>query len=339
VLAVAAALGIGGILIAVIGQDPVEAFAALLDGALGGVPALAGTVRAASPLILTGLAVTIAFRAGVINLGTEGSLYLGALGAALAGIYAHPLPGLFHLPLALSVGAVVGGLWAFFPGYLRVRMKVDEVVATLMLNYVAILLADFLVLSYFLDPAIGTTSDRPATVPVPGTARLPFLSETYGLTVSVLIGLALVALLAWLYRRSVWGYESDITGVNQRFALFGGVNTSRIALSSMVMSGLLGGLAGATLSLGFFGRYVAGLSTGLGFEGIAVALIGQLNPLGVLLSALFFGALKNGGSAMELAVDVPRDVVLVVQGLILALVTSRRLFGWIRFGLPGLRSR
>ncbi len=324
-VAVGVALAIGGILILAIGENPFGAFLALLDGAFGSFSALAGTLRVASPLILTGLAVTVAFRAGVVNLGVEGSLYLGALCAALAGIHFAGLPGALHLPLALATGAAVGGLWSFFPGYLRVKLRVDEVVATLMLNYVAILLVDFLVLSYFMDPSIGTTSDRPATVTVPESARLPFLWEANGLTVGVLIGVALVGLFAWLYRRSIWGYESDITGVNKRFAHFGGVDTSRIALSSMVVSGLLGGLAGATLSLGIFGRYVAGLSIGLGFEGIAVALIGQLNPVGVLFSAFFFGALKNGGVAMELAVDVPRDIVLVVQGLVLMLVTGRLL--------------
>jgi simple sugar transport system permease protein len=322
--AIGLALLIGALIIVALGENPLRAYAALARGALGSLHGAARTLRMASPMILTGLAVIVAFRAGVINLGVEGSLYLGALAAALTGIYL-PLPGWLHWLTALAVGAGVGALWALIPGLLRAWLNVNEVVATLMLNYVAVLLADYLVLNFFLDPAIGKTSDRPATVPIPETARLPVVLPQFNLTAGIVIGLLLTALVVWLFRRSVWGYEVDLTGLNRRFAHYGGVRTQRVMLGAMAVSGLLGGLAGATESLGEFGRYVAGFSNGLGFDGVTVALMGGLNPLGALAGAIFLGALKNGAAAMELAVNVPRDMVLVVQGLILALLTAKHL--------------
>nr|MBN1228651.1 ABC transporter permease [Anaerolineae bacterium] len=329
-LSIVLALLIGAGLILIVGENPLVAYSALFRGAFGSGPALARTLRVSSPLILSGLAIAVAFRAGMINLGVEGSLYLGAFSAALAGIYIQGLSPALHLPVALLIGAITGGVWAFIPGLLKARAGVDEIVATLMLNYIAVLLVDYLVLTYFLDPVIGTTSDRPATVPIPESAKLPFISEKYGLTIGIAIGVVLALILAWMYLRSKWGYESDMTGFNRRFAHFGGVNTTRVGLIAMILSGMLGGLAGATESLGVYGRYVSGFSTGIGFDGIAVALMGNLNPIGTMIGAVFFGALKNGGASMELATNVPRDVILVVEGLILLVVTARQLFVFLR---------
>lgn len=324
-LAVGLALGVGAVLIVIIGENPLEAFGALLNGAVGSKPALLRTLRMASPLIFTGLAVAVAFRSGMINLGVEGALYLGALAAALTGIFLAGLPPLLHLIISALVGGLAGAVWTFIPGYLRSRFQVDEIVATLMLNYVAILLTDYLVHTFFLDPALGTTSDRPATIPIPESASLPFLSEQYGLTISILIGVVIVGLLAWVYRYTVWGFESEMVGLNRIFARFGGVYTQKVAVSSMVLSGFLGGLAGAMESLGIYGRYISGFSTGLGFDGITVALMGRLSPIGTFLGALFIGGMKNGGTSMELAVNVPRDMVNVIQGLILIFITAQAL--------------
>lgn len=309
-----------------------HAYAALWNGAIGSPAAMARTLRLASPLIFTGLAVAVAFRAGMINLGIEGSLYLGALSAALTAIYLPPqVPGFVRLLLAMGVGASIGGAWAFFPGYLRARWGVDEIVTTLMLNYVAILLVEQIVHSFFLDPVAGANTERVITVPIPEEARLPFLSKEYGLTFGLIIGIGMVILLSITYARSVWGFEADMTGLNQRFARYGGVNTFRVSILSMVLSGMLGGLAGATEILGIYGRFLAGFSTGLGFDGITVALMGSLSPFGVLFGAFFFGALKNGGSAMELEVGVSRNLVVLIQGLILLLVSAQILGAILKF--------
>ena len=317
----------GALLLLLIGADPIAAYSALLKGAFGSGPAFARTLRTTSPVLFTGLAVVVAFRAGYIYLGMEGSLYWGALSAALFGIYISKyFPWFLQMPLSILAGCLAGGLWALFPAALRARWKVDEVVSTLMLNYVAVLLVDHLVYSYFQDTRDGSSAERALTLAVPEATRLPFISERYGLTISILLGVVLALVLLWVYARSVWGFEADMTGFNRRFAHYGGVNTVRMAITSMVLSGMIAGLGGATESIGSYGRYIGGFSSDFGFAGVTVALMGRLNPVGTLLGALFFGALTNGGATMELATNVPRDMVVVIQGLILLVVTAQSLF-------------
>lgn len=323
----------GGLLLILVGVDPFTAYGALVKGAFGTWPAFARTLRTTSPVLFTGLAVVVAFRAGYIYLGMEGSLYWGALASALFGIYLSTyFPIFLQMPLSILAGCLAGGLWALLPAVLRARWKVDEVVSTLMLNYVAILLVDHLVYTYFQDPRDGSSAERALTLPVPTTARLPFLSEPYGLTIAIVLGVLLTLLLVWVYARSVWGFEADMTGFNRKFAHYGGVNTVRMAIMSMVLSGVIAGLGGATESIGSYGRYIGGFSSDFGFSGVTVALMGRLSPIGTLLGALFFGALTNGGASMELAVSVPRDIVVVIQGLILLLVTAQSLFSLLRLG-------
>jgi simple sugar transport system permease protein len=264
----------------------------------------------------------------------EGSLYWGALTGALFGIYlSQYFPVVLQMPLSLLTGGLAGGMWALFPAVLRARWKVDEVVSTLMLNYVAILLVDHLVYSFFQDVRDGSSAERALTLAVPATARLPFLSERYGLTISIVLGVLLAILLVWIYGRSVWGFEADMTGFNRRFAHYGGVNTVRMAIMSMVVSGMIAGLGGATETIGSYGRYIGGFSSDFGFAGVTVALMGRLDPIGTLFGALFFGALTNGGAAMELSVNVPRDMVVVIQGLILLVVTAQSLFRLLHLGV------
>jgi simple sugar transport system permease protein len=330
-IAILAALIVGACLLLIIGANPIEAYGALFKGALGSWPALARTLRTATPLIFTGLAVVVAFRAGYIFLGMEGSLYFGALSAALFGIYLAPgLPAFLHLPLSMLAGFLAGGLWALFPAALRARWKVDEVVSTLMLNYVAVLLVDHLVYSFFQDPTGGTNAERAFTVTVPESSRLPFLSAKYGLTWAILIGAVLAVVLVWIYSRGVWGFESDMTGFNRKFAHYGGVNTIRMAIVSMVLAGAIAGLGGTTESLGNYGRYISGFSSDFGFSGVTVALMGRLDPIGTLFGAFFFGALSSGGAAMELVTDIPRDMVVVLQGLIMLVVTAQAFFSMLR---------
>lgn len=331
--AIAFALVLGAILIAFAGHNPAEVYGALLQGAVGNWPSVMRSLRTASPLIITGIAALVVFRSGFIFLGLEGSLYVGAFTAVLAGIYAAPiLPVPLQCLFALLMGAVGGGLWALFPAWLKTRWRVDEIVSSLMLNYVAILLIDHLVFSYFQDPAAGTSAERALTLPVTAGARLPFIWERYGLTLAILVGVIMTVICLWFYRSSRWAYEADMSGANRRFARYGGVNVARIGLVSMVASGAIAGLAGSTETLGNYGRFVGGFSSDLGFDGLTVALMGRLNPLGTLAAALFLGALKSGGASMELAVDVPRDLVVVLQGLIVLTVTAQGMFTIFRSG-------
>lgn len=324
----------GAGLILMVGANPIEAYGALFKGAFGSWPAIARTLRTASPVIFTGMAVVVSFRAGFIYLGMEGSLYFGALGGALFGIYlTQYFPSFLHLPISLLAGTLAGALWAIIPAFLRAYWKVDEVVSTLMLNYIGILLVDHLVYTYFQDIRDGSSAERAFTLAVPETARLPFISEKFGLTFSVVLGVILALIFVWVYARSVWGFESDMTGFNRRFAHYGGINITRMAVVSMVLAGAIAGLGGASESLGSYGRYISGFSTDFGFSGVTVALMGRLNPLGTIVASIFFGGLTSGGASMELMVNVPRDMVVVVQGLILLVVTAQSLFAILKLGV------
>jgi len=331
--AILIALVVGAGLLLLIGANPIEAYVALFKGAFGSWPAIARTLRTASPVIFTGMAVVVAFRAGFIYLGMEGSLYFGALGGALFGIYLTPFfPSFLHIPLSLLAGFLVGGLWALIPAILRAHLKVDEVVSTLMLNYIGILLVDHLVYTYFQDVRDGSSAERAFTLAVSETARLPYISEKYGLTISIILGLVLALFFVWVYARSVWGFEADMTGFNRKFAHYGGVNIVKMAVMSMVLAGAISGLGGATESIGSYGRYIGGFSSDFGFSGVTVALMGRLHPIGTVFAAIFFGGLSSGGASMELMVNVPRDLVVVIQGLILLVVTASSLFTMLKLG-------
>jgi len=325
-VAVFAALTLGAVLIATAGTNPFDAYAALLDGAFGDLSALLRTLRTATPLIFSGLAVAACFRAGFFFLGQEGCVYVGGLSAVLAAVYLAPsLPGFLRVATPLLVGVAAGALWALIPALLRARLNVDEIVSSLMLNFIAILVVDFLVFEFFQDPMLGSNADRAVSAGVPPGTRLPFIAERAGLTWGFILALVAIVVAAVVFKRTIWGYESGITGLNRRFARSGGVKIAWIAISAIVVSGALAGLVGATETMGNFGRYIGGFSENYGFQGITIALMGRLNPLGIFAAALFFGGLRNGGASMEIATGLPRDLVVVVQGLILLLVTAQAL--------------
>lgn len=324
--AVFVALGLGAVLITAVGTSPLVAYAALLDGAFGGLSPLLRTLRTATPLILSGLAIAVCFRAGFIYIGQEGCVFIGGLAAVLAAVHLTPsLPGLFHIVTPLLVGLAAAALWALIPALLRARLNVDEIVSSLMLTFIAILLVDFLVFEFFQDPVLGVHADRAISEAVPPGSRLPFIAERAGVTWGLILALIATVAAAVVFKRTVWGYESGLTGLNRRFTRCGGVKISGIVISAIVVSGALAGLVGATETMGNFGRYIGGFSEQYGFQGITVALMARLNPWGVIAAALFIGGLRNGGASMELATGLPRDLVVVVQGLVLLLVTAQAL--------------
>lgn len=316
----------GAIIIWVSGKDAGNAYSVLFNSALGNERAIANTLLAATPLIFTGLAALVAFRAGVFNVGVEGSLYLGAFAAAWVGFTFTGLPGLLLILLAFAAAGLVGGLWGMIPGYLKARFKVDEVVTTIMLNYVAILFTDYLVNGPFLVAGMANAMSA-EVAPQSQLARIIPRSQ-WNLSFFVAIGAFLV--VWFLMRRLTLGYEIRVLGTNPTFARWSGMPVRRIIVVVMFISGLLGGLAGAGQALGVHYRFVAGFSQGLGFDGIIVALLGRNSPLGVLLAALFFGALRNGGSTMEMFTQIPRDLVDILVALIIFFIAIDVSFGWLR---------
>lgn len=326
VLTILLALLVGGIIMQLSGKDALNAYGVLLNSAFGNPRAIANTLLTATPLIFTGLATLIAFRAGIFNVGVEGSLYVGAFAAAWVGFTFTGLPALPLIVLCFSAGALVGGLWGLIPGYLKARLRVDEIVTTIMLNYVAILFTDYLVTGPFFVPGMSNAM----SAQVAEQAQLPRLVERAQLNASFILALVAVIVVTWLLRRTTLGYEVKTIGSNPLFARWMGMPVARTILLVMFISGLLGGLAGAGQVLGVHYRFVSGFSRGLGFDGIVVALLGRNSPLGALLAALFLGALRNGSSTMEMFTQIPRDLIDIVIALVIFFVAVEISFGWLK---------
>lgn len=296
------------------------AYGALLSGAFGSGSALSETIVAATPLMLAGLGVALGFRAGLFNIGAQGQLITGGLAAGYVGFAIHGLPVFVHLPLALLAGFLGGAVWGFIPGILKATTGAHEVITTIMLNYVAANLALYLLAtSAFRRP--GRIDPISKFVAVP--SRLPHLAgQGLRLNAGIIVALLAAVAVAWLLGRSTWGFELRAAGANPAAALTAGIDIRRATVMAMVLAGSLAGLAGSGQVLGV--QYsLAPLFWGqTGFDAITVALLGRANPLGVVLAALLFGALRAGGLNMQAATSTPIDIVAVIQSLIVIFVAA-----------------
>ncbi len=315
--AVLFALLLGGILIHLSGYDVREAYLSFFEGAFGNVYNLANTLLMTIPLIFTGLAVAVAFQAGLFNVGGEGQLYIGALASALAGLFLRGLPPALHIGLALAAGALAGGVWALIPGYLKARTGAHEVITTIMFNYIGILLAAFLVKEYFKEPG---RADQTPVIPV--SAQIPELIRDSRLTWALFLGLLAIVAIDYLFKHTSLGYEIRAVGQNLFAAEYAGIDVpSRLAVS-MTISGMIAGLAGSSMVLGVLHRFINNFSPGYGYTGIAVAVLARNKPWGILPAALLFGVLQSGGMSMQLFARIPMDLMTLVQGLVILLVAA-----------------
>jgi general nucleoside transport system permease protein len=320
-LAIAAVVvfGVGSIAMLLAHVSPLVGFGALFDGALGTKEEIAETLVQATNLLFPALGIAIAFRAGLFNIGAEGQLILGGLAAGWLGAQ-FPLPGYLAIPMVLLAGALAGGIWGAIPGFLRARFGANEVIATLMLNVVAMLLATYLVGGPLAQPGGGAQE----TATLPKAAQLPDLIADSRLTWAFIIGLGVAFVLRWMLQRTVFGYELRAAGDAPEAAKRAGIDLGRTALVAMALSGALAGLGGATIVAGVLHRFNTGLSPGYGFIAIAVALVGNLDPLWILVASLAFGMLQSGGIAMQAEAGVPREVVSLVTGLVIIALAGRR---------------
>ncbi len=299
---------------ALISLDPAALRASLIP--------LSETTLSSTPLILTGLAVALAFRAGLFNIGGEGQLQLGALAAVLVGFSLEGLPLLVHLPLALLAGALAGALWGFIPGALKARTGAHEVITTIMLNFVAFRLVD-LALRNPLYQRPGRMD--PISQVVQDSATLPRLIDDVALRAHWGIVVALVAavLVSWLLFRSTKGFEFRAVGLNPQAARYAGMGIGSSIVFSMMIAGALAGLAGASIVLAPAIRTLTpGLGGGAGFDGIAIALLGRARPAGVVLAAFLIGALRAGSTPMQAATGVPIYLVVVIQALVIMFIAA-----------------
>lgn len=319
--AVAAALLLCALLVAWSGASVPRAYTLMAEGALGSRFALTETLTRATPLILTGLAAAVAFRAKLWNIGAEGQLYMGALVAVVLGGGLLDLPSWLLLPLVLIAGAAAGGVTLLGPAVLKVRFGVDEVVTTLLLNFIVLLFVSMLLEGALKDPmGMGW----PQSAPVIEAAELPKLVERTRLHAGLLLALGLAALLWFVDTRTVWGYENRAVGANPRAAQFAGMPVTRIMLRTALVSGGLAGLAGAAEVTGLKGYLTLDLSPGFGYSGIVVAMLAQLHPIGVVGAAVFIAAVFVGADAMSRATAVPNYIadVLVALSLLCMMVAG-----------------
>ena len=324
VVAVTLAALIGAIILVVSGAHPIEAYWALIQGSLSSMAALGRTLEKATPLIFSGLAVAFAFKAGLFNIGAQGQLLFGSLAAAVVGFSFNGLPAFIHTPLALLAGMLAGGLYGAIPGLLKACTGAHEVITCIMLNYVAINVTDFLTNGPFRDTTPGNIIAR--TPLILDTCRIPRIG-------SIPLGfmLALVSAVAvwWLLRRTTVGFEFRTVGLNYHASRYMGIRVKSILIVSMAISGILGGLGGAVETQGVVFRYQPGFNVGLGFDGITIALLGRIHPLGVIPAALLIGAMKAGASRMQFSADVAGEIIDVIQALILFFVAADVIVRWI----------
>ena len=324
IIAVLFALLVGAIVLAATGHSPFEAYAAVLTGAFGDIYGIGQTFTQATPIIFTALAFLFAFKCGLFNIGAEGQLLMGGLTAALVGISTTGLPAFVHLPLALIAGAAGGALWGLFPAVLKAKLGANEVITTLMLSYVAVGIT-----SYMVAYPIKAPGMVPQTVLIATSAELPGILPPTQLSASFIIALISAGMVAYLLERTTIGYEIRAIGLNTKAAESGGISIKRGIILALVISGALAGLGGAGEILGVHHRFIDGFSPGYGWDGLAVALIGGLNPYGAIFAAVFIGALRSGGQAMSRSTGVPLDIVFILQALVIFFVAAPRLIKYL----------
>jgi simple sugar transport system permease protein len=329
-IAILAAFIVGAALIALIGDDPIQTYGLLIGSALSWPDGIGYTLFYATPLIFTGLAVAVGFRCGLLNIGAEGQLTMAAFATAWAGITLANSPAWILIPVTCLVAVLSGGLWATVPGVLKARFGSHEVINTIMMNFIAVGVASALTQTYFKeqgDPilqtrAIGSAAHIPRIGQIiPGfPARLP-LNVAF---VVAVIACVFVYVFLW---RTKWGYEIRAAGANPSAAEYGGISVKKQIVIAMAVSGGLAGLVAINEVLGYRYRYYQGFSPQYGFTGIAVALLGRNHPAGVLLAALFFGALTRGGLFVDIFTEkVSKDLVLILQALVILFVAAEAIF-------------
>ncbi len=358
-VAVTGALLVGALILLLLQKNPVEAYSAMFSGAFTNKNGLADTLVKATPLLLVGLGIAIAFRGGVINIGAEGQLIVGALFTTWLGLtIGERLPGWITIIIALLGGTLMGGFWGAIPGYLKAKLSVNEILSTVMMNQIAIQIGYYLLRGPMIDPAeLAAGTNIPQSARLPRSLDLPrftdiakalgfterakdlgltgFQAQLYGLFVEptrLHVGLLIAIVMAVLVYIFLWrttiGYRIRAVGINPAASRYAGINVDRYVVLSMGLSGALAGMAGAVEILGLHHRMFEPLavSAGYGFSGIVAALFGKLHPLGAIPSSILFGGLLVGGDKMQRAVQIPQVMVTAVLGLVVLFVVSSEIW-------------
>ena len=327
IAAVLIAFAIGGVLLALLGANPIEAYWVLLSGAFGNANGLASTLTKMTPLLLVALGICISFRGGVINIGGEGQIIVGALASTAFALWLRGWPGWLLLPLTLIVGALAGAVWGGIAGVLKARLNVNEILSTVMLNAIALQLMNFLLRGPMLDPAqIAAGTNIAQSEALPRSVWLTRLAPPTLLHSGVILALVLAVLVYLLLWRTTIGFRIRTVGLNPAAARYAGVPVPFYVALSLILAGGFAGLAGAVEVTGVSHRMLEGLSGGYGFSGIVAALFGKLHPLGAIPASFLFGGLLVGANKMQLTVQVPSALITVINGLVVMFVVASEVY-------------
>ena len=289
-----------------------------LDPILRAVRGPSDSMVQSVPYIFAGLAVALGFRAGLFNIGAEGQIGIGWIAAVIVGFSFRGLPMIIHLPLAIVVGAIAGGLWAAIAGFLRARTGAHEVITTIMLNYISFRLSEWL-----LCGPLEFTRGTCRTQEIAESAYLPrFLSHPVTLHWGFVLALAAAVAVGWFLFKTTWGYELRTVGANPNAARYGGMSVTRTWVLAMFLSGCLAGLAGVSQGLGISHNAALGFQAGYGFDAIALALLGKSHPAGVVAAAIIFGVLRAGAARMQSVAGVPTEIVQIIQALVIVFIAA-----------------
>ncbi len=339
IAAVLIALLIGFVITLFVSKDPIGAYRSFLIGPVTKINRFGNWIQESLTLTMLGLAIAIVFKAEIFSLGAEGQMVVGALVSGCVALYV-PLPMMLRVPLALAAGGLAGFLLGIIPGYLKAYLSANEIVSTLMLNTIFLKLYEYILTDFIKAPDAGYTAS-PAFPPegrlfsfFPDIAFLANVRKIWvdqtNITTMLYIVIISVVVVYFLMYRTPFGYELRMLGANIKFARYGGMDTKKAVMLATAVSGIFAGLAGAHLSMGVHNKLVLNITAGLGFEGIVVALLARNNPILVPFTALAYGYLRAGADIMERSSDVSREMVLVIQAIIILLVTAERIMPEVR---------
>lgn len=325
ILSVLCSFLVGGLIIAFVGGNPLEAYRYLFQGAFGNSSNFGETVIKSVPLIFTGLAATFAYKCGVFNLGAEGQFVMGALASIWVSTTLKGIPSILLLILSLTLGIIAGGIWGAIPGILKITRGLNEMIVSIMLNYIAILFMGFL----YTGPLREGNLPQTATVPV----TLGRLFSNNRIHAGIIIALLLAHILYYFLFYTSNGFRLRAVGLNQTASQFNGFPVRKLILASFIVSGAIAGLGGSVELHGTQFRLMAGFGDGYGFDGVAIALIGQLNPIGTVIVAYLFGILRAGATTMQVGTGMPTSVIDIIQALVIIFAVAGSAFT----NLPAIR--
>lgn len=331
ILSLLAAIAVGSLLMLWYKRNPLEIYLLLFKGAFGTQRSIFISLQRATPLIFTALGASLAFKAGVFNIGVEGQFFIGAIAGTYVG-YAFKLPTIIHLPLALLTGFLAGALWALVPVLMRQKLGISEIISTIMTNYIAMLL-----IAYLTNYPMRESPITDQTPPVQKTAVLPQFIELTGRLgkgtqahVGIFIAIVVVVVMYFILKRTKIGYEWRMVGLSFPFSEFGGINLTRAFITAMLVSGGLAGLGGSVEILGVWRKYKNNFATGYGFRGNLAALLGRQNIIGSAIAALFYGSMEAGAMGLDWAAGVPRQLIDILVNLIIFFMAAEGIWDFVK---------